>query len=145
MTEIFAAEITIDRPIETVWARLVDWDTAAQWMPGVDALRAEGPTAAGTTLVFTTRGKERSAQIATVDPGRSLTLRSVQGGVTADYVYGCTPQGKGTRVSLVADCSMTGPVRVLGPLIRSAIRRTDGGQLDAFAATFKGVRMRSSG
>ena len=145
MTEIFAAEITIDCPIETVWARLVDWDTAAQWMPGVDALRAEGPTAAGTTLVFTTRGKQRTGRIAAVDPGRSVTLRSVQGGVTADYGYGCAPQGKGTRVSLVADCSMTGPVRVLGPLIRSAIRRTDGGQLDAFAATFKGVRTRSSG
>lgn len=136
MTEVFTAETTIDRPVDVVWARLVDWDYAARWMPGVDALRAKGPTEIGTTLTFTTRGKERAGQIAALDPGRSITLRSVQGGVTADYVYRCTPNGDGTRVSLVTDCRMTGPVRLFSPMIRSAIRRADSGQLDAFAATF---------
>jgi hypothetical protein len=106
-------------------------------MSGVDALRAHGPTAAGTTLVFTTRGKQRAAQIAALDPGRSVTLRSIQGGVTADYVYACVRHGDGTRVSLAADCRMTGPLRLLGPVVRSAIRRADSGQLDAFAATFR--------
>jgi carbon monoxide dehydrogenase subunit G len=136
MTEVFTAEVTIGCPLDAVWARLIDWDNAARWMPGVEALRAHGPTATGTTLVFTTRGKERTGQIAALDPGRSITLRSIQGGVTADYVYTCAPRGDGTRVSLVADCRMTGPVRLLGPVIRSAIRRADSGQLDAFAATF---------
>jgi carbon monoxide dehydrogenase subunit G len=136
MTEVFTAETTIDRPADAVWARLTNWDLAAGWMPGVDALRAHGPTATGTTLVFTTRGKERTGQIAAVDPGRSITLRSIQGGVTADYLYACAPHGDATRVSLVADCRITGPVRLLGPMIRSAIRRADSGQLNAFAATF---------
>jgi carbon monoxide dehydrogenase subunit G len=136
MTEVFTAEVTIGRPLDAVWARLIDWDNAARWMPGVEALRAHGPTATGTTLVFTTRGKERMGQIAALDPGRSITLRSIQGGVTADYVYTCAPRGDGTRVSLVAECRMTGPVRLLGPVIRSAIRRADSGQLDVFAATF---------
>ena len=84
---------------------------------------------------FTTRGKERTGEIAALDPGRSITLRSVQGGVTADYVYTCTAYGDGTRVRLVADCRMTGPMRLLSPMIRSAIRRADSGQLGAFAAT----------
>jgi len=136
MTEVFTAETTIDRPVEAVWARLIDWDIAAEWMSGVDALRAHGPTATGTTLVFTTRGKQRTGQIAALDPGRSITLRSIQGGVTADYVYGCVRHGESTRVSLVADCRITGPVRLLGPVIKSAIRRADSGQLDAFAGTF---------
>jgi len=136
MTEAFNAETTIDRPVTEVWARLVDWDEAARWMSGVEGMRAQGPTAVGTELIFTTRGKQRSSQIAALDPGRSITLRSTQGGVTADYVYACAPDGSGTRVSLVADCEMTGPVRLLGPAIRSAIRKADGGQLDAFAATF---------
>jgi uncharacterized protein YndB with AHSA1/START domain len=136
MTEVFTAETTIDRPVDAVWARLIDWDTAARWMSGVDVLRAHGPTAIGTTLVFTTRGKERTGQIAALDPGHSITLRSVQGGVTADYVYTCARYGEGTRVSLVAGCTMTGPVRLLSPVIRSAIRRADSSQLNAFAATF---------
>ena len=91
MTEAFAAETTIDHPVDAVWARLVDWDAAARWMSGVDALRAQGPTAVGTTLVFTARGKERTGQIAALDEGRSITLRSTQCGVTADYMYACAP------------------------------------------------------
>jgi carbon monoxide dehydrogenase subunit G len=136
MTEVFTSQTTIDRPADAVWGQLTNWDDATRWMPGVDALCAHGPTATGTTLVFTTRGKERTAQIATVDPGRSVTLRSVQGGVTADYVYSCAPLGDATRVSLVADCRITGPARLIGPVIRSAIRRADRRQLNAFAAIF---------
>ena len=70
MTEVFTADTTIDRPVDVVWARLIDWDSATRWMPGVDA----------------------------------LNLRSVQGGVTADYVYTCSAYGDGTRVRLLADC-----------------------------------------
>ncbi|MET0998187.1 MAG: SRPBCC family protein [Marmoricola sp.] len=136
MTQAFAVQTTIEQPVAEVWERLVDWDTAARWMPGVDALHTEGPTAAGTVMVFTARGKERRGQIAALDPGRSITLRSTQGGVTADYAYECVPEGRATRVSLVADCSTTGAMRLLGPLIRFAIRRADSGQLESFAATF---------
>ena len=136
MTEAFAVTTTIDRPIDAVWSRLVDWETAAGWMSRVDALHAKGPTEVGTELVLTASGRERTGHVAALTPGRSVTLRSTQWGVTADYVYACAQQGEGTRVSLVADYRMTGPVRLLGPLIRSAVRRADGGQLDAFAATF---------
>ena len=136
MTEVFTAETTIDRPADGVWARLTNWDLGGRVDVGSGRTARARPTATGTTLVFTTRGKERTGQIAAVDPGHSITLRSVQGGVTADYVYACAPHGDATRVSLVADCRITGPVRLLGPIIRSAIRRADSGQLNAFAATF---------
>ena len=136
MTQAFAAETTIDRPIDAVWSRLTDWDTASRWMPGVDALRARGPTAVGTPLVFTARGKERTGQIAALDPGSSITVRSTQGGVTADYHYTCVRLGESTRVTLVAEVTMSGPWRLLGPAIRRAVRRSDAGQLDAFATTF---------
>jgi carbon monoxide dehydrogenase subunit G len=136
MTTAFTAEATLDHPVGAVWERLVDWDNAHRWMPGVQAVRANGPVVAGSTLVFISRGKQRSATIAAVDPGRSFTLRSVQGAVTADYTYECVAAGRGTRIRLVADCSMTGPTRLFGPVIRYAIRRADGGQLAAFAATF---------
>lgn len=144
MTKAFATQTTIDHPLDAMWARLVDWSNAARWMPDVDALYAQGPTAPGTRLVFTTRGKERTAEIAALDQGRSITLRSTQGGVTADYIYACAQDGNGTRVSLVADCRIAGPLRLVGPAIRSAMRRADGGQLDAFAATFTSPEPRTS-
>ena len=132
-TQVFAAQAVVDRPVEEVWARLVDLERAPAWMAGVDRLRVQGPVAPGTEVVFTARGKERTSTITAVDPGRSLTLRSVQGGVTADYTYACTRQGAGTRVGLVAETRMTGPVRLLGPVVRAAIRRADRGQVAAFA------------
>jgi hypothetical protein len=51
----------------------------------------DGATAVGTTLRFTTRGKEQASEISALEPGRSVTLRSRQGGVTADYTYGVEP------------------------------------------------------
>ena len=111
MVQAFEVTREVDHPVEQVWRQLTDWDRAAGWL-GVDSIRAEGPTRAGTTLTFVTRGKERTSEIAEVDPGRSLTLRSQQGGVTADVR---------TR----------GAWALAGPMIRAAIRKTDSGQLDA--------------
>ncbi|TFV88788.1 SRPBCC family protein [Blastococcus sp. CT_GayMR16] len=131
MSRAFAVTRDIDRPVDQVWARLTDWDRAAPWL-GVDAILADGATAVGTTLRFTARGKERVSEIAALDPGRSVTLRSRQGGVTADYTYAVEPAGPGSRVTLVADVATRGAWSLAGPAIRAAIRRTDAGQLDAF-------------
>ena len=130
MVQAFTASREIGRPADQVWRQLTDWDRAAGWL-GVDSIRADGPTQVGTTLRFVTRGKERVSEIAALDPGRSITLRSRQGGVTADYTYTVEPAGDGARTGLVADVRTSGAWAVAGPLIRAAIRRTDGGQLDA--------------
>ena len=131
MTRAFTATREIDLPVEQVWARLTDWDRAAGWL-GVDSIRTDGPTAVGTSLRFTTRGKERTSEIAALDPGRSITLRSRQGGVTADYTYRVEPAAAGSRVTLVAEVVTRGAWGLAGPMIRAAIRRTDSAQLDAF-------------
>jgi uncharacterized protein YndB with AHSA1/START domain len=130
MTQAFRAERVVDASVDEVWGRLTDWDRAAGWL-GVDAIRADGPTQVGTTLRFTTRGKERTSRITAVDPGRSITLRSEQGGVTADYTYAVAADPGGTRVTLTAAVGTRGAWRLAGPMIRAAIRRTDSGQLDA--------------
>ena len=132
MSRSFAVQATIAKPAAQVWQVLTDWRTAHRWMAGVDRLEADGETAVGTALSSHARGRERSATIAACRPGRSLVLRSVQGGVTADYEYALEPlNDHTTKVTLVADCQMRGPWRIMGPLIRMAIRKTDGGQLDA--------------
>jgi uncharacterized protein YndB with AHSA1/START domain len=132
MAQAFRVEREMDQPAEAVWAQLTDWDRAADWL-GVDSLRAEGPTAVGTELVFTARGKGRRSEIVALDPGRSITLRSRQGGVTADYTYTVEPSGTGCRATLTADVRTAGLWALLGPVIRAAIRREDTGQLDALA------------
>ncbi len=137
MAQAFTVTRQLDRPAEAVWEQLTDWDRAAEWL-GVDSIRAEGPTVVGTELVFQARGKERRSEIVAVEPGRSVTLRSRQGGVTADYTYSVEPAGAGSRVSLTADVRTAGLWSLLGPVIRAAIRKEDSGQLDALARTLAG-------
>ena len=130
MTTAFTASRVFDRPAATVGEQLTDWDHAADWL-GVDSIRAEGPTAVGTALVFRARGKERRSEITALVPGRSVTLTSRQGGVTADYTYSVEPAASGSRATLTADVRTSGAWALLGPVIRSAVRREDSGQLEA--------------
>ena len=94
----------------------------------------------GTKLVFHARGAERSSTIVHCDAGTSIVLRSVQGEVTADYRYEVHDiDGRSTRVTLVADCHVTGLwLRIVSPLLRIAIRFTDGKQLRRFKAMIEG-------
>lgn len=135
MTRAFEVETTIDRPVGRVWRELTDWERAPRWMPGVQAIRSDAGTAVGATISFTSRRKVRTGAITAVEPERSVTLDSVQGGVTARYVYRLEPAGDRTRAVLTADVDATGfPWALLGPLIRAAVRRADAGQLGALRA-----------
>ncbi len=100
-------------------------------MSGVESMRTDGPTQIGTRLTFHTRGKDRDATIAACEPQRMIVLRSVQGNITADYTYSLQPVGDArTKVRLVADCSAAGFMGLLAPLLRMAMKLTDGGQVD---------------
>ena len=131
----FTAETTIDRPVGDVWAALTDWSTAHHWMAGLDDVRADGPTVAGTTITFRTRGKDRTSTITEARDRSSVTLRSIQGGVTADYRYALADSDGSTTVSLEATCTARGLWRPLCGIIARAMARADGGQLDALKAT----------
>lgn len=85
----FSVTETIERPRAEVWAAATDWAKAHEWMAGVEQLRAwgDGPVGEGTSLGFRARGRERETRIVGWNPGKTLALRSRQGGITADYVY----------------------------------------------------------
>ena len=140
MSQAFAVEETIRAPVSTVWKHLTDWDQVHQWMAGIEWMRADGPTEAGTTLTFRARGKDRPSEIVTANPEERLVLRSVQGGVTAEYVYELEPiDAHTTRASLVAYCRTAGfPWVLIGPIIRPAVKRTDSGQLRALRSVVEG-------
>jgi hypothetical protein len=68
------------------------------------------------------------------DFGRHRDHRN-QGPVTADYIYSVDPVADGvSRVSLTADVTTSGGMKVPAPVIRSAIARADSGQLARFKA-----------
>ncbi len=120
---------------DAVWTVLTDWSRAHEWMPGIDALVPDGPTAVGTTLRFTAHGRDRTSTIAVLEPGARLMLHSEAPGVVADYTYTLVAAGEGeTDVTLVADVVTKGAMRPLGPTIRSSIAKADSVQLERLAA-----------
>lgn len=127
MSVAFTATQVINRPADTVWQVLTDWHHAPDWMAGVDSVTPVDDT----TLRFVARKRERTSEITALRPGESITLRSVQGGVRAEYTYSVEPVGATTRATLVADVTTTPLWRPAAPALRALIRRTDGGQLDA--------------
>ena len=140
MAQTFSVAKVIQRPAPQVWKALTDWPNAHRWMPGIEGVRAEGETAEGTTLTVRARGADRTSAIVQCDVGRLIVLRSVQGGVTADYTYEVHEQGENSaRVTLVANCQITGLWwSLVSPLLRLAIRFSDGKQLRLLKAMVEG-------
>jgi uncharacterized protein YndB with AHSA1/START domain len=136
MRPAFTDEQAIDAAPDAVWTALTDWSAAPQWMPGVESMDADGPLAVGTELRFVARGKERTSTVAAFEPRRAITLRSVVGGVTADYAYTVRPgeEPGGSVVSLEAGVTTRGVMTLLAPVIRGAIAREDGVQLTRLKA-----------
>jgi carbon monoxide dehydrogenase subunit G len=141
MKPAFTDEQAIGAAPEAVWTALTEWEAAPQWMPGVASMRADGPLAVGTVLRFVARGKERTSTVAALEPGRAITLRSVAGGVTADYAYSVRPAGRAgsSLVSLDAQVTTNGVMTLLAPVIRSAIAKEDGAQLTRLKAWVEGA------
>lgn len=142
MARAFSVETTIAKPAPEVWQALTDWSNAHRWMAGVDWLKADGETAQGTRITFRARDHDRTSTITACEPPRSLVLHSEHGGVSADYEYAVEELGDGvTRVRLTADCRMRGlPWRILAPLIRMAMKKTDAGQLEALKQLIENER-----
>lgn len=133
MAKTISVSETINASPDRVWEVLTDWPGAVRWMNGIESMSIDGETVEGARVRFFTRGQDRESLISHCDPGRSVTLRSQQGGVTADYTYSVEAVGESSsRVSLEAECHFSGlRYRLLAPLIGFAIRRTDGGQIAA--------------
>ncbi|MDQ3452780.1 MAG: SRPBCC family protein [Actinomycetota bacterium] len=130
---VFDVHERLELSPELAWKSLIDWENAPQWMPGVAALRAAAEPAVGAHIVFVARGKERTSTITALEPGRAITMESAQGGVTAAYHYVIEPSDPGAaEIRLRVDCDVRGPMRLIAPIIRSAIRKADQAQLVRF-------------
>lgn len=140
MAKTISVSETIDAPPDHVWEVLTDWPGAVRWMNGIESMSIEGETVEGARVHFFTRGQDRESVITHCEPGRSVTLRSQQDGVTAEYRYSIEPAGESSSlVSLEADCQFRGlQYLLLGPVIRFAIRRTDGGQIAGLKRMIEG-------
>ncbi len=132
MPRILTTKQRIAKPPLIVWGQLADTRAMAKWMPGVRAIDTayeSGHLREGSIVLFRARGAERQSEVLNCEAPSLLTLRASQGDFTATYRYSLEPAENGTLATLQVDCSATGMVRLMLPLIMMAIWMADGRQL----------------
>lgn len=126
-------DAVIERPIEEVFARLVDIPRYNEWMPE-DGLfvsctqDSDGPVGVGTAYTDETRLGPVEGEVQVFEPphevvfhytGRLLGLHAIEGWPG----YTLEPQGEAaTRVHHHAEARLFGPFKVLQPLIQRIAR-----------------------
>lgn len=126
----FERSVTIARPIDDVWFLMTDWSRAAAWWPRV--LEVEGPTPVGSgdMLTFSYQGTPASATVDIADEPSRLVIRRINGPAVATFGYRLEAHSDSTTVSLHAELVAEQALRVVAPLLRLALARTDRSQLD---------------
>jgi len=124
----FDVDVTIDRPVETVFAFANDPATFPQWQPAVVESRqtSPGPMGVGTTgmNVRKVMGQrvESTFEITSFTPNQGLLVKSTSGPVAYEITSAFQPVDGGTRLRLHFDGEPQGlfkaAERMLAPTIK---------------------------
>ncbi len=140
MNEIFTDTIIVNADLEEVWEYFIELEeNGSSWMNGISSLEkvTPGGVEEGTRYVFESRGKQLSTTITSYRPMDTVTLTSQQGNFRADYIYTFTRDENTTDMSLKANCEASGLMKIMSPLIKVAIKKSDGDQLKKFKNAFE--------
>jgi len=127
---MIAASLPVDATAERIWDALTTPEEMELWLGSIKNVGTEdcGPLRPGSTLIFTARNKPASSTVVEYVERRALTLRSVQGPVSATYAYRIQP-GQPCQLSLEIECKASGLLKLLQPLIRRTLIKTDAPQV----------------
>ena len=119
------SEITIERPIEDVFAVLTDVEKTGLWFPGdvnehwttppphgVGSIRHAVVTMGGRT-------QENDAIVVEYDPPRRAVMKGMSSNAPFVAALDFSPAGAGTHVVVTTDLNLRGPLRLLGSMITS--------------------------
>lgn len=120
--------IVIKRPVQEVFAYVLDLQESFRaFDPDVESVDKEpdGPIAAGTTfrLWQTVLGRRISALVryTAVDPDRRIEFVALAGPLATAAVLSFEANDRGTFVRFRGDARPTGPLGVLGPVVKAVI------------------------
>ncbi|PLR79090.1 hypothetical protein CU633_02205 [Bacillus sp. V3-13] len=132
----FQTSITIDKPLNEVFAFMVNLENSPEFMPNVIKSEkiTDGPTSAGTKYLETRYISGRETQAEVVFTGfkenRSYTVNSETNGFGVIFHYTFQEVDEATRVELTATIETTGlMMKLTKPLLVKMIKREDGNQL----------------
>ena len=125
----FEQSVTINRPIEEVFAFASDLDNQARWRSGLEVaeLTSDGPFGVGATYRevdrFLGRKMERSMEVTEFEPNAKCSFKSTSGPVAFSATILFEAHEGGTRVSMAADAELGGFFRVAETMVVRMGRR----------------------
>jgi uncharacterized protein YndB with AHSA1/START domain len=133
--------VTIDRPVEEVFAYVTDTSNDPEWHTDVLEARktSEGPVAIGTT--WHQRFKpamgvsEGDSEVIAFEPNRMEVLRSELGPMQPTLTYRFEPTDGGTRFTRRVQIRVSGWARLMEPMMRLLVPKRNAG----FVANLKRV------
>lgn len=131
--------VTVQKPIDEVFAYLADFTTTTEWDPGtVSTVRTAGNGAVGTTYENTSTFAGRQTRLTYVVqdlvPNVRFTLRGENRTVIAHDTMTFRQEGTETEVTYTADFAFKGIARVVAPLLKPAFTRLGDEAEDGLAA-----------
>ena len=125
----FAIEIEIERPVEVVFAVLVDLDKAPDWNPGLTEVRrtSDGPLGVGSTMVyvgrFLGRSYESPATCTEFIPGEKLSTMSTAGPFHLEVESTLDAIASGTRLTSLYRGESRGFFKLAEPVVIHLTKR----------------------
>ena len=119
--------VTVERPIDEVFAFLADGENDPRWRSGVldiERVAGEGVGARYRQGVKGPMGRRVAADYEVTEfvPPRALGFRATAGPVRPEGRYQLEPAGDGTRVRFALQCTPTGFARLITPMVARTMR-----------------------
>jgi uncharacterized protein YndB with AHSA1/START domain len=120
--------VTVDQPVQKVFAYLSDFTTTMEWDPGtVRTVRQSGDGGVGTSYHNTSKFMGRETELVyvveTVDPNRRFALRGENQTLVAHDTMDFSGGPDRTTVTYTADFAFKGLTRFLAPLLAPAFKK----------------------
>ena len=121
--------ITINRPIEEVFAYVSDLQNGPQWQNAlVEARRmSEGPLGIGTQYTgvrkFMGRRMESVIQYTTYEPNKKVAFKSISGSSPFEQSFLFESTAEGTKLTSILELQTGGIMGLADPLIAASVKR----------------------
>lgn len=129
------AATDIARPPEEVAAFAMEAENDTRWIGGISSARrlTPGPTVVGTRVErvasFMGRRIDYVMEVAELDPGRKVVLRSIKSPFPMKVTYSFEPNGGGTRASVRVEGEAEGFYKLAGGLMGPSVRKNLNGDV----------------
>jgi len=119
------SEITIERPVEEVFAVLTDVEQTGRWFPGnvEEHWTTPPPHGVGSmrhaVVKMGGRTTENDATVVEYDPPRRAVMKGISANAPFVAALDFEPAGAGTHVVVTTEFGFRGALRLLGPIVAS--------------------------